>query len=177
MYFLLIQKLINGQVGKFMLVFYISEWEYLFYYFILILFIGISIYLYKIREILFSNLSFARKIVIYGGLFIFIISGIGGTLVSFYNIITIKAALKNSSYLIVEGAIEKFKPIRCGSHLEETFSVNGILFSYNGYSNDIFFHEQKCDGGPIKNNGQKVKIYYLNHNHENKIIKMWIKVP
>ena len=106
-------------------------------------------------------------------------------------------ALKNKTYSTTEGYIKNFHAMPKSGHDAESFNVNGIHFEilYTGNfpnAKTQFYTLTKNRNGPIKKNGQKVKIYYIkdslpkicipftkkciifNKNQENKIIKMWL---
>lgn len=77
----------------------------------------------------------------------------------------INEAFKNKTYKVLEGKIEKLKPMPKAGHVQETFEVNGVKFNMN-YGNEpgdntFFFNLTKYYGSPIQKNGQYVKIYYL----------------
>ena len=89
-------------------------------------------------------------------------------------------ALKNNTYSITEGYIKNFHAMPKGGHDIERFDINGTHFEllYSGNypgTKTLFYTLTKNRNGPIHGNGDKVKIYYISDNGENKIIKMWIQ--
>ena len=82
----------------------------------------------------------------------------------------LKNTLKNKTYKVVEGVIHNFQPMPYSGHQNESFEVNGIRFEYSNYTgNNYFFKNTKSHNGPIKEEGQKVKIYYLEQSPVKKI--------
>ena len=64
-------------------------------------------------------------------------------------------------YNVVEGYVENFSPRPPGGHRMESFTVNGIEFSY---ADDLFHMGYKrsfYNGGVIKGNGQHLRIGYI----------------
>lgn len=91
----------------------------------------------------------------------------------------IQESIRLHNHEVVEGKIEKFHIMPLFGHDLESFEVNDKFFEivYTGnYPNTktLYYTLTKNRKGPITHNGQKVKIYYLNINDENKIIKMWV---
>jgi hypothetical protein len=99
-----------------------------------------------------------------------------------YDNYKVKQVFKYSSYQVEEGKIYNFKPMPKSGHGQESFEVNGKYFSI-GYTGNypktktLFYTLTKNRNGPIKKNGQKVKIFYIDILGKNKIIKMWIEKP
>ena len=91
-------------------------------------------------------------------------------------VLFIKINILNKTYSIVEGNVSNFKRGNCKKPFkEESFSVNNVSFKYMPeYQNSLFFKKGSCYGGPIRQNGQQVKIYYIKLFGNNKIIKLWI---
>jgi hypothetical protein len=92
----------------------------------------------------------------------------------------IEDSMKFKKYDVVEGKIKKFHIMPKSGHDYESFEVNNKYFEivYTGNYPDVktlYYTLTKNRKGPIKYNGQQVKIYYLRIDGKNKIIKMWIE--
>lgn len=79
-------------------------------------------------------------------------------------------AYRNDDYQIVEGYVENFDPMPYGGHKDETFEINGVKFGYSDYTIMIGYHNTKSHGGVIRDNGQYLKIGYIQYNNENIIV-------
>lgn len=86
-----------------------------------------------------------------------------------------KAIFENKEYKIVEGEIENFNPMPYEGHTVESFTVNGIYFEYSDYILWNAFNNTASHGGPIKNNGQLVRLSYITVDEENRILKIELK--
>lgn len=109
----------------------------------------------------------------------------------------VREALINKSFKYVEGSIENLHIMPKSGHDLEWFDVNGTHFEivYTGdfpNAKTLFYTLTKNRNGPLRKNGQRVKIYYIedtldtvcipftdkcitfNENQKNKIIKMWV---
>jgi energy-coupling factor transporter transmembrane protein EcfT len=84
----------------------------------------------------------------------------------------LKDMIKNETYLIVEGEVENFMAPRKSPNHFESFSVNGIDFRYSEYVIIDGFNKTSNNGGPIKINGQMVRIGYIKTGNENVILKL-----
>ena len=60
-------------------------------------------------------------------------------------------------------------------HSSESFTVNGIEFTYSRSAPANGYHLAKVDGGYIHGNGQKVRIHYIYCNNIAIILKLEIK--
>ena len=67
---------------------------------------------------------------------------------------------------VVEGEVEDFHPMPETLHDSESFSVNGIKFSYNNHKESYYYSKCAFDGGVITRNSQKVKIWYIETDDE-----------
>lgn len=79
-------------------------------------------------------------------------------------------AYRNDDYQIVEGYVVNFDPMPYGGHKDETFEINGVKFGYSDYTIMIGYHNTKSHGGVIRDNGQYLKIGYIQYNNENIIV-------
>jgi hypothetical protein len=86
-----------------------------------------------------------------------------------------KEILENKEYKTVEGKIENFNPMPYGGHAVESFTVNGVYFEYSDYILMDAFNNTASHGGPIKNNGQLVRLSYITIDEENRILKIELK--
>jgi hypothetical protein len=60
---------------------------------------------------------------------------------------------------VVEGVVEGFSPAPTLGPARESFSVSGVLFSYNALDDTPCFHNAPIHGGPIRG-GLDVRIHY-----------------
>ena len=81
-----------------------------------------------------------------------------------------RRVMKNGTYKEVEGYVENFDPMPYSGHKNESFSVNGVFFSYSDYGPSAGFNNTKSHGGPI-DEGKYVKIRY----HDGLILQLWVK--
>jgi hypothetical protein len=70
----------------------------------------------------------------------------------------------------VEGVVENFVPMPYTGHADESFTVNGVTFSYSDYGVTPGFNNTASHGGPIKQ-GLYVRIWYVGDD----ILKLEIK--
>jgi hypothetical protein len=80
--------------------------------------------------------------------------------------------LKNKEYNVVEGEIENFHPMPKAGKENESFTVNGIFFKYSDYTISYGFNNSSTLGGPLRRNGQQVRISYISDDDGNKILKL-----
>lgn len=133
-----------------------------------LLFVGIGYLLIKNRERLSKNrpkwfvtafswffFSFAVLWTLIAGL------GIG---VQQYQL---RKSYAQGNFNIVEGAVENFDPMPYEGHKSETFTVDGVKFSYSDYQVTPGFNNATSHGGPIQE-GLPVRISYIG----NTIVKL-----
>lgn len=70
-------------------------------------------------------------------------------------------------YDVVEGSVENFNPMPYGGHQQESFTVEGVKFSYSDFSISPGFNNTKSHGGPIRK-GLRVKVSHI----DNVILKL-----
>jgi hypothetical protein len=70
-------------------------------------------------------------------------------------------AFQSGNSSIIEGIVENFHPAPALGAANESFSVDGIDFSYNALDLTTCFHNAPFRKGPIKS-GLAVRIYYEN---------------
>lgn len=89
----------------------------------------------------------------------------------------IKKSYRNNDYEVVYGKIENFDPMPYSGHKQESFKISGIEFNYSDYTGGYYgFHNSASHGGPIKENGQEVRIGYIaNNDGHNTILKIELK--
>jgi hypothetical protein len=68
-------------------------------------------------------------------------------------------AYVQGQYSVVEGTVTNFHPMPYSGHQEESFSVNGVQFSYSDFILVPCFNNTASHGGPIRQ-GVKVRIAY-----------------
>jgi hypothetical protein len=70
-----------------------------------------------------------------------------------------RAAYVQGQYSTVEGTVTNFHPMPYSGHQNETFSVDGMQFSYSDYVLIPCFNNTSSHGGPIRE-GLRVRIAY-----------------
>ena len=81
----------------------------------------------------------------------------------------------NKEYKVIEGEIHDFHPMPYSGHEDERFTVKGVLFEYSDYSRFYGFNNTSSHGGPLKENGQQVRLSYITVYGENRILKIELK--
>jgi hypothetical protein len=82
---------------------------------------------------------------------------------------------ENKEYQVVEGVIEDFHPMPHSGHDVESFTVKGVYFEYSDFMLVYGFNNTASHGGPLKRNGQQVRLSYINVNGDNRILKIELK--
>lgn len=82
---------------------------------------------------------------------------------------------ENQEYQVVEGKIEDFHPMPHSGHDVESFTVNGVYFEYSDYMLVYGFNNTASHGGPLKRNGQQVRLSYITVDGDNRILKIELK--
>ena len=70
-----------------------------------------------------------------------------------------RVAYLEGRYSTVEGTVTNFHPMPYSGHQDETFSVNGVKFSYSDYVLIPCFNNTASHGGPL-HEGLRVRIAY-----------------
>lgn len=83
--------------------------------------------------------------------------------------------IDNQNFLIVQGEIENFSHRNVNGQTFESFTVQGEKFEYSDYIVIDGFHQTSENNGPIRGNGQQVRISYKVSDNENLIMKLEIK--
>jgi tellurite resistance protein TehA-like permease len=73
--------------------------------------------------------------------------------------IELRRGFRSGNSSIVEGVVENFHPAPPLGAAEESFSVNGVNFSYNALDLTPCFHNAPFRKGPIRS-GLAIRIYY-----------------
>ena len=87
--------------------------------------------------------------------------------------LTYRAALDAGEHELAEGIVEDFQPLARHADTPESFTVNGVYFSYSDYNISPAFKTSQSKGGPIRE-GLAVRISYLPHAQKNAILKVEI---
>jgi hypothetical protein len=77
---------------------------------------------------------------------------------------TFRRALASGATGLVEGTVDDFHPMPVGGHGAESFTVQGVRFSYAVSEVTGAFNTSWSHGGPIRP-GRRVRIHYL-QGHE-----------
>jgi hypothetical protein len=86
-----------------------------------------------------------------------------------------KIIYENKKYKVIEGIVENFHPMPYSGHTNESFTLNGIRFSYSDFDESYYgFNNTESHGGPINQN-KKVRLSYFESGTKNIILK--IEVP
>jgi hypothetical protein len=132
---------------------------------------GITYYQYKTKG----------KITAYKGIFGICFMGVA-TLwtvwvgyIQFSGYIQAHKIIKQKTYTVVEGDIGNFDPMPASGHKHESFTVQGVRFEYSDFEIVEGFNNTKSHGGPIRGNGQKVRITYYTVRDRNLILKLEIR--
>jgi hypothetical protein len=73
--------------------------------------------------------------------------------------VALRSAYVSGRSSIVEGTVENFHPAPALGPARESFSVRGVIFSYNALDDTPCFHNAPYHGGPIRD-GLDVRIHY-----------------
>ena len=83
---------------------------------------------------------------------------------------TVSVPYKSGSYSTVEGYVKNFDPMPVQGHKQESFTINGVKFSYTDFSTIQGYHNARSKGGVIRGNGQHLKIKYITYKNKNYIM-------
>lgn len=150
--------------------------EMFFFMPLLFVFVGIGISWFNIK---FNKSTSPKKkfTIVFG----FIFSGFALLMVLLTLPSTISTRTKtnrifeNKEYQVVEGVIDNFHPMPQSGHDMESFTVNGVYFKYSDYVIHYGFNNTASHGGPLKSNGQQVRLSYITIDNENRILKIELK--
>jgi len=95
--------------------------------------------------------------VIFGAYFLHSVSGVAAWRRDRYD------GLKNlylaGQYSVAEGTVTNFHPMPASGHDYETFSVNGVPFSFSDFDGSPCFNNTASHGGPMRE-GLRVRLAY-----------------
>ena len=77
---------------------------------------------------------------------------------------------------IVEGYVEIFLPMPETMHDRESFEVSDVFFAYGSSDSRLYYEKCMKDGGYIKQNGTKVKIWYISIGEEGENLIMRLDI-
>ncbi|ELV8627344.1 hypothetical protein QNF03_004076 [Vibrio cidicii] len=80
------------------------------------------------------------------------------------------SSYEQGKYSVVEGPVENFDPMPYAGHKTESFTVQGVKFSYSDFIIEPGFNNTASHGGPISE-GLYVRVSYIN----NVILKLEVK--
>ena len=75
------------------------------------------------------------------------------------NFVKQRSAYVSGKSVVVEGIVQDFRPAPALGPARESFSVDGISFSYNALDDSPCFHNAPFRGGPVRE-GLDVRIHY-----------------
>jgi hypothetical protein len=73
--------------------------------------------------------------------------------------VKLRSAYVSGRTSVVEGVVENFRPAPALGPARESFSVRGVIFSYNVLDDTPCFHNVPLHGGPIRA-GSDIRIHY-----------------
>jgi hypothetical protein len=73
--------------------------------------------------------------------------------------VRLRSAYVSGRTSVAEGVVENFRPAPALGPASESFSVRGVIFSYNVLNDTPCFHNVPLHGGPIRA-GSDIRIYY-----------------
>jgi len=71
-----------------------------------------------------------------------------------------RSAARSPTTPVVEGLVTDFRPAPFEGHVNESFSVNGVQFSYSDYMITGGFRQTASHGGPVTA-GLHVRVHYI----------------
>lgn len=75
------------------------------------------------------------------------------------NFVRLRSAYISGRTSVVEGIVENFRPAPALGPARESFSVRGVVFSYNALDDTPYFHNAPLRNGPIRD-GMDVRIHH-----------------
>lgn len=75
------------------------------------------------------------------------------------NFVKLRSTYVSGRSSIVEGVVENFRPAPAIGPAKESFSVHGVIFSYNALDDTPCFHDAPLHDGPIRA-GLDVRLHY-----------------
>lgn len=75
------------------------------------------------------------------------------------NFLSLRSSYVSGKSMVIKGVVQDFRPAPMLGPARESFSVNGIAFSYNALDDTPCFHDAPIHHGPIRE-GLRVRIHY-----------------
>ena len=96
---------------------------------------------------------------------------LGTQLITYKNVVV---AYQMGEYETVIGQVQEYKPPSTNLNPWESFSVDGVSFSYGGGEcrNYFGFDKTSINGGPITQNGLFVRVSYVVYDGKNIIVQL-----
>ena len=110
-----------------------------------------------VRGVRPSLLIVCASLVLIGAYVLHSVSGLGARIRDRYD--RAKNVYLAGQYSVVEGSVANFHPMPASGHDNETFSVNGVRFSYSDFDGSPCFNNTASHGGPMRE-GLRVRIAY-----------------
>lgn len=82
---------------------------------------------------------------------------------------------ENKEYKVVEGIIENYRPMPSNGRGGESFCVKNKCFKYSDNAVIYGFNNTASHGGPLRGNGQQVRLSYITVDGENRILKIELR--
>lgn len=127
---------------------------------------------------MFLSFSYPRQFIMF---FCYLLGGIP-TIMAIVMLFNVPAILKNEQILrnavlskdfnTTEGKVEEYSIKQVSGQNIESFIVNGVKFEYSDFVDKIGFNQTSSNNGPVKRNGQYLKISYIVLNNEKLILKL-----
>ena len=118
-----------------------------------------SVIAYKNR--VFHNAYKKREFFFFLVYFVFMGTGLLLTLGSIIGYLDNKTIYEDKEIKVLIGKVEDFDPMPYGGRKSESFTIKGVLFEYTDFDETFYFNNTKSHGGPIKGNGQDIRIAYF----------------
>jgi hypothetical protein len=80
-------------------------------------------------------------------------------------------AINHADRSVVTGKVERFHAMPASGHDVESFTVNGVYFSYSNYIVTSGYNNAVSHGGPPLS-GRRVRIEYITRGNDNEIAKL-----
>jgi hypothetical protein len=85
--------------------------------------------------------------------------------------LTYRSMLRTGACAVVEGEIREFDPMPYSGHKLESFTVQGVRFSYSDYVLSPAFNRSRSHGG-LLHEGLQVRIAYVSGESDHPILKL-----
>jgi hypothetical protein len=79
---------------------------------------------------------------------------------TFSDYLALRNAMNNNKANFIEGIVTNYSPMPYSGHVNESFEVNGISFSFSDFMITAGFNNTKSHGGPI-DEGVHVRIWHV----------------